>query len=155
MSRQNLFAVFSLIVAVAVAIPGCSVLFDELATPVDNINFDACFQRLIENPDGTRQATQLTLITGEKPEVDGTFRVLDGGPAQNQISKRVYSLGGEATKTDEAKFTATPTERTPGDPQKVTVTLDLQADTAQVQMDDGSLFTAMLNQTCPLPELPF
>lgn len=162
MIRKNSFGVAGLIVVAAIGIPGCSFLFSAAPPepppdPVDNVNFDGCFGREIDNPDGSEQQVALSLTPGMVPVVTGLLRIIERDSAQSDPSQRDYSLSGEATvkgegATDgEAKLTATASMGTPGDPQEITVTRDLGAGSARVDFPeaDGGSFTGLLSISCP------
>ena len=148
MSRRTRLGLAALVVAVVIGHPGCSLLF-QVADPVDNVHFDGCFQRVIDNPDGTQEATRLTLIAGEKPAVSGDFTLLEVDAAQNILSREDYAVAGEATAETEAELTAAPTMGTPGAEQDIRVTRNLSLDSAQIEMSeaDGRSFTALIR--CP------
>jgi len=147
MSRRTRLGLAVLIVGVVIGHPGCSLLFSQ--ADVDNSHFDGCFQRVIVNPDGSREVTRLSLMAGEKLVVSGTFAISLRDATQNVVSREDYFLAGKAKTDTKAALTAGPTMGTPGAEQDITVTRNLTADSAQVDMSeaDGRSFTALLS--CP------
>lgn len=116
---------------------------------MDNVNFDGCFERTIDNPDGTQEATRLNLMAGEKPAVSGDFTLIRTDAAQGGVIREDYAVAGEAKTATEATLTAAPTMGTPGAEQEITVTLNLALDSAHIEMSeaDGRSFDALLR--CP------